>query len=124
MIGHIGGSIGMEPGIMQQVASSYSKDVNDLTDSDRKEVYEQYLATAFILGADRDRFGKLVDKLQNDFLQGYVGYPKTVSSAYHLLANWRERSGSFIAPRNEGVSFTTSTPGESKENLNEFVTIK
>ena len=32
VIGHIGGSIDMEPGIMQQVASSYSKDVNDLTD--------------------------------------------------------------------------------------------
>jgi hypothetical protein len=52
VIGHIGGSIGMGPDIMQQVASSHLKDMNDLPDSDRKEVYEQCLATAFILGAD------------------------------------------------------------------------
>jgi hypothetical protein len=28
--------------------------------------------------------------MENDFLQGWNNYPKTVSGAYHLLTNWKK----------------------------------
>jgi hypothetical protein len=75
--------------------------VKNLSYSDRNEINEQYLAIYFILGGDYDRFGKVIDNLQNDLLQGCNGLPKTVSTGYQ-----------FNAPRDKGVPFATSTTGE------------
>ena len=47
------------------------------------------IATDFTIGADRNRFGTLLDKLQSDHLQGYDCYSKTLTSAFHLLVNWK-----------------------------------
>ena len=42
------------------------------TDDERAEAEEvarqEYLAVAFLLGASRERFGKLITKIENDFM--------------------------------------------------------
>ena len=65
-------------------------------------------AIAFLLGCDRSRYGKLVEDLENDFLQGRNNYPKTVVGAYNLLTNWKQENRfGWRAPQADGVAFTT-----------------
>ena len=63
-------------------------------------------AVLFIFGADRSRYGKLIENLENYYLQGCGGYPKSIQSAYNLLSNWKQDSMRNSALRNDGVSFT------------------
>jgi hypothetical protein len=42
------------------------------------------------LGSDRNRYGKLIEDLENSYLQGNNNYPKKVQDAYTLLVNWKQ----------------------------------
>ena len=79
-----------------------------------------YLATAFILGADRRRYGKYLEDLQNGFLQGDDRYPKTLVSAYNILLGWKSDPRNFIQvtshAANDGVSFANVTTKKSSTN--------
>jgi hypothetical protein len=91
---------------LKQVASEKGKAIDAMTDEDKKEAQERYLAVAFILGSDRSRFGLLIEHLENAYLQGQNGYPKTVTGAYHLLTNWKqERQTMPTSGGNHGVAF-------------------
>lgn len=72
---------------------------------------EAYLAAAFILGSDRNRYGKMLEDMENDFTTGIDKYPKTLVNAYNLLLHWKQN------PRNlaripgspsDGVAFATT----------------
>jgi hypothetical protein len=111
VIEHTGGSIGVKPGIIRAYnrASGYPED-RPLTAA--KQVIRQgiYLGTAFILGPDRARYGKLVENLENDFLQGRDGYPITLTGAYNLLTNWKQDPRNnlrAVGSANDGVAFTS-----------------
>jgi hypothetical protein len=54
----------------------------------KKETKEQYLACAFLLLSDRNRYGKLVEDLENSFIQGTFQYPLNMTEAYTLLMHW------------------------------------
>jgi Zinc knuckle len=100
VIKYIGGSIGIDPILYkEEEGESRSSESNN-------DAYQCYIATAFMIGADRNRFGTLLDKLQNDHLQGYDCYPKTLTSAFHLLVNWKP-GNSFTGHGGDGISFTT-----------------
>ena len=108
VISTIDGSIGVDPGTQKMVAREKGKTLADLTDADRLEAEERYLAVAFILGADRGRYGKLIENLENDFLQNRNSYPQTVTSAYNLLINWKQDPRNLVRSvgvTNDGVSF-------------------
>jgi hypothetical protein len=74
----------------------------------KKASQEQYLAMAFLLGCDRNRYGKLIENLENDFTQDC--YLKTVTSTYSLLTNWWKQDAwnimRILGPTNDGISFT------------------
>jgi hypothetical protein len=79
--------IGDDPGILEALTDATG--TNDLAKLE-KEAHEQYLAVAFLLGANSGRYGKLLlEDLENDFLQGQDRYPKTVTTAFSLLTNWK-----------------------------------
>ena len=109
VIGHIGGTLGMEEGIFEQVAKANNKEISDLTNTEQRIAKDQYLASLFIFGTDRSRYGRLLDKLQNEYLQGYDGYPKTIQAAYNLVSNWKMEQpfGRNQALSNDGISFAT-----------------
>jgi len=89
---HIGGEIGLDPAMIKKWAEELNKQTHEMTDSDKQKVMDEYLAIAFLNGSDRSRFGSLIDRLQNDYLQGHNGYPRTLTMAYHLLTNWKPES--------------------------------
>lgn len=106
VVEHSGGSIGHHPGILNQVALEKGKEVDKMTEEDKKEAQERYLAVAFVLGSDRSRFGVLIEHLENGYLQGQDGYPKTVTAAYHLLTNWKQERQAMPLAGSHGVAFT------------------
>jgi hypothetical protein len=82
-------SFGHDPGIEAMVAAKHKKSVEELNNEDRQEARNMYLATAFILGCDQRQYGKLVENVENDYLQECGTYPKTVAAAFNLLVNWK-----------------------------------
>jgi hypothetical protein len=57
---------------------------------------QRYLAVAFILGADKMRYGTLVEEIENEFLRNKGSstltgtYPTTVAEAYNYLCNYKK----------------------------------
>ena len=52
--------------------------------------FKGYLALAFLMGSDQSRFGRLLEKLENDFTTGNDSYPKTLTDAYNMLLEWKD----------------------------------
>ena len=75
------------------------------------------MAVAFLLGADCLQYGKLVENMENDYLQGRNNYPTTLSAAYHLLINWKQDPRLLglhkAGPISHDVSFNTTDGGDS-----------
>jgi hypothetical protein len=88
----IGGSIGQNMRLVKNIAREKEVLVAELRELDKVTAYQQYVATAFMRGADWNCLAKLPDKLQNNHLQGHNEYPKTCTSAYHLLVKWKGES--------------------------------
>ena len=46
------------------------------------------MATAFLSGLNRARYGVLLNELHNAFRMGRDEYPKTLTAVYDLAINW------------------------------------
>jgi hypothetical protein len=47
------------------------------------------MAYGILVQSDRTRYGKLVEKIEKDYLKGHDNYPKTATEAYNLLVNYK-----------------------------------
>ena len=111
---HIGAGIGDDEAIMNQVLQSQGIDVDDATDAQQETVetegIQRYLALAFLMGSDRSRFGRLLEKLENDFTAGNDNYPKTLTDAYNMLLEWKDDPRLLMRMAgNDGISFVKNT---------------
>jgi hypothetical protein len=70
-------------------------------DAAKAECEEEYLECAFILSADRNWFGKLIEDLENSNIQGDCQYPTKLTAAYTLLLHWKQDSVLFNTVGNE-----------------------
>ena len=50
---------------------------------------DMYLAVAFIMHADKRRFGKLQEDLENDYTKGNNNYPLDLVKAHQLLNDYK-----------------------------------
>jgi hypothetical protein len=112
VIEQTGGSVGVDPGIESALITEKGMDATkmsaDEVEENKKDAQGRYLAVAFLLGADRNRYGKMVEDLENDFLQGQNNYPRTLTAAYHLLTNWKQDPRNLMrpfGPVNDGLAF-------------------
>ena len=92
------GSIGHHPSIQAMF-------VDGKVDENKHNAQQQYFAVAFVLGADRERFGSLIVNLHNEHIQGRNSYPKTLPIANMLLTNWRGNRMVRL-PDSDGIAFT------------------
>lgn len=51
---------------------------------------ERALACALLFGSYKLRYGKQLEDLENDFVQGTDNYPETLQHAYTLLLHWKQ----------------------------------
>ena len=49
-----------------------------------------FIAYLFVFGADKIRFGKLLEDIENAFTQGDDKFPADLTHAYKLLKNWKQ----------------------------------
>ena len=56
----------------------------------RIRIQEKTIAHGLLIRADRGRYGKLIEEVENDFLKGHDDYPKTPMEAYNLLVDYRK----------------------------------
>jgi hypothetical protein len=88
-----GGSVCDHPGVTEQIMRErgVSKKEFEVDTGLQKEIrvklYNRFIAATFLLGAHRLRYGKLLNGLANDHLQGQNNYPKNISNAHTLLTN-------------------------------------
>jgi len=72
-----------------------------------------------MVGADKYKYGKLIEDMKNDVILKKDSFPKAVSEASHLLSKWRNSySGKYNNCKNEsndGIAFTTVTDEKEKE---------
>jgi Zinc knuckle len=120
VVSYCGGTIGMSPALFLGLATEINFNQATATDAERLRVSaaarERYLATAFIMGADRRRFGGLLRDIENSYLRNTDIYPKTMTAAFNLLANWKEEASRTHRVVSDGVAFTNdgvtlATPG-------------
>ena len=110
---HIGAGIGEDEAIMKQVLRSQGIDIDEAMEAQEEaaetEGTKWYLALAFLMGSDRSRFGRLLEKLENDFTAGNDNYPKTLTNAYNMLLEWKDDPRLLMRMAgNDGVSFATN----------------
>jgi hypothetical protein len=86
VLDHCGASIGQIPGLVNSLLVENGVDPLTATIKQSaiafKATQDQYLAVAFLLRADKSRYGKLVENLENDHTQGQDRYPKSLTAAY------------------------------------------
>jgi hypothetical protein len=95
-----GATIGTHPGGVIEAINSSAVDPSNPTDAERgaaiKSTTERYLAVASLLGADRFRYGTLVEEIENEYLRNKGDassagtYPTTVAKAYDYLYNYKK----------------------------------
>ena len=122
VLDHIGAGIGDDDAITKQVLRSQGITIDDATEAQEEAAeiqgIEWYLALAFLMGSDRSRFGRLLEKLENDFTAGHDNYPKTLTNAYNMLLEWKDDPRLLMRMAgNDGISFTT-TAIETNEEQN------
>ena len=114
VLSHIGTGIGDDEATMKQVLRSQGIDVSEATEAQEEtaelEGIQWYLALAFLMGSDQSRYGRLLEKLENDFTAGNDNYPKTLTDAYNMLLQWKDDPRLLIRMvGNDGISFATNT---------------
>lgn len=67
-----------------------SKLVDNTVGDDKAKVRKKYLACVFLAGADKSRYGKVTEDLNNRYLSGTNLYPASVEDALNLLANYQD----------------------------------
>ena len=117
---HIGAGIGDDDAITRQVLRSQGINIEEATEAQEEAAeiqgIEWYLALAFLMGSDRSRFGRLLEKLENDFTAGHDNYPKTLTDAYNMLLEWKDDPRLLMRMAgNDGISFTTTTSKANEE---------
>ncbi len=115
VIEHNGGSVGNEEGLIRNEIKKSGADMAVA----KKVVRERYLACAFLLGADRNRYGKLVEDIENAHTQGTNRYPTNLNDAYNLLVHWKQNPQNLLrvlGATADGVAFAQVTGSEREQN--------
>jgi hypothetical protein len=119
--GALWGGIGPDPALVKQIlardGNTTATAATDELNAAREGAIEEYLAMAFLMGADRNRYGKLIEDLENAFTQGQDNYPRTVTGAYaSMLTTWKQRNiVHVLGSASEGVSFANIDGGDSDD---------
>jgi hypothetical protein len=86
----IAGLTGVEDAIITEHGYNRGDTTNAQLAKVQAKTTERSTAIASLIGCDRSRSGRLIEDLENDYIQGRNHYPTTVADAYNLLTNWKQ----------------------------------
>jgi hypothetical protein len=112
VIEHCGGDIGTNQSLVNEMLGGRDRAIaSDASIADAEQLAkEKYLACAFILGADKTRYGRLLEDLENSFTQGSDKFPKNMTDAYNVLVNWKQNPQNYmrvVDGSTDGAMFVT-----------------
>ena len=91
-----GGQLGHDPHLIAEQANLKGYDPAALTKAQMKEckdlAEDAYLAINFIEFASREKFGTMVEDLENEYTDGDDLYPETLTGAYNKLLRFKRDS--------------------------------
>jgi hypothetical protein len=109
-----GGSSGLHKGMMEVLAKDVTRFANagapteDEITKMENEANEAVKMALLISGADKQRYGRLKDKLANSYLLGTDQYPNTYEKGMQILGNYQASRTSIpfrSSPNDTGVVF-------------------
>ena len=87
-----------------------------------KKAIEEHHAILFMLGADKYKYGKLIEDMKNNIIRKKDPFPKMIGEASHILSKWTNNYGGKYNNEkydsNDGIAFTTVTE-EKETNKND-----
>jgi hypothetical protein len=92
VIEHCGGHIGYFERLMEAKVIA-----GTLIGLAMAEVTDSYLSILFLLGSDRDRYGKMLDELEDAQSQGRANYPESMAEAYQMILHRKDLGKSSAA---------------------------
>lgn len=61
-------------------------------DQAKERIIDKKIAYGLLVQADRNRYGKLIEEVENSYLKGNNDYPSTPTEAYNLLVNYKNHN--------------------------------
>jgi hypothetical protein len=90
VIKSLGGSLADDMHLTDELPARQARGYTDAQKQEARErILNKTVAYGILVRADRGRYGKLIEEIENDFLKGNNDYPKTPVEAYNLLVNYR-----------------------------------
>jgi hypothetical protein len=111
MVEQFGGELGVDSGEVKSELALKGIYLHRATDNEMTvasiAARGKCLAVAFLAGTDKQRYGRLIEELENDYSKGMNNYPVTLTSAYKLILNYRnyQRPASRVFNDSEAVNF-------------------
>ena len=94
VIEHCGGSVGLKPHLIDKALDEQGTSCTGATATELDQAVEvakdRYLACAFLMSADHNRFRRLVEDLENLFTRGKDQWPWDLASTYSYLLHWKQ----------------------------------
>jgi hypothetical protein len=72
------------------------------------------LTTGFIMGADKARYKSMILEFENTYTMGVNKWPKMLTDAHRVLANWKGIKTTGVCIDTQGVSFNTDGAVEDR----------
>jgi hypothetical protein len=85
----LGGSLCDEMHLREELPPRANTYTDDEIKQAKERIHDKTVAYGLLVRADRERYGKLIEEIENDFLKGHDDYPRTPTEAYNLLVNYR-----------------------------------
>ena len=75
--------------VKESIAEPTTAQLNKVID----KVEEDLQAIIFMYKMDKSRYGKVIEEMENDVLEGKDTFPKTVADTCWILAGWKNKYG-------------------------------
>ena len=78
-----------------------------------------YLACAFLCQSDRKRYGRFLEKLENDYTKLNLNYPTDQVTAYRMIIEYKNWQPQSSVSESDGFAFAQWTRGRPN-NVNQI----
>jgi hypothetical protein len=89
VIKSLGGTLSSDMHLADELPTQRARHTDEQVREARARIVDKKVAYGILVRADRGRYGKLIEEIENDYLMGNNNYPKTPTEAYNLLVNYK-----------------------------------
>ena len=122
IVDHFGIPLGAAEDTLVAIIQETANDPLDPTEEEmrdaKKIANERFYSIMFLRHADRARYGNLVADLENAFTRGNDEFPKTMTSAFDYLINYRPYKSAGTSKNTDGMTFLTDQAPDGNEAVN------